>query len=123
MNHQMSKSVLVIICLAVIAALSSVIAADEPAKEAPPKFTKAYLTDSKNQEVGRAIWQDQCRHCHGSSAYPGKAPKLKPYRYKPAFVYDRVTNGFEKMPAWKEIYSKKERMAVVAYILSEDFSP
>lgn len=74
-------------------------------------------------EAGRELWQDQCRHCHGRSAYPGKAPKLKPRRYKPDFVYDRVTKGFRKMPAWKEIYSREERMNVVAYILSKKFAP
>ena len=65
----------------------------------------------------------QCRHCHGRSAYPGKAPKLKPRKYTPEFVFDRVTNGFRKMPAWKEVYSADERRAIVAYVLSREFSP
>ncbi len=91
--------------------------------ETPPEFTEAYLSDEENQNAGKTLWADQCRHCHGSSAYPGKAPKLKPYSYKPDFVFDRVTNGFRKMPGWRDIYSKEERMAVVAYILSDDFSP
>lgn len=101
------------------------VASDEKpaAKEKAPEFTKAYLDDVKNQKAGETLWQDQCRHCHGASAYPGKAPKLKPYRYKPKFVYDRITNGFKKMPAWDEVYSKEERMALVAFILSDDFSP
>jgi len=34
-----------------------------------------------------------------------------------------VTNGFRKMPAWGDIFSDEERMSVVAYILSKDFSP
>ena len=69
------------------------------------------------------MWEGQCRHCHGKAAYPGKAPKLKPRRYKPDFVYDRVSNGFRKMPGWKDVYSVDERMAVTAYILSRQFSP
>jgi mono/diheme cytochrome c family protein len=115
------------------AATSSTFAADKPAKtpaeaeaevkETPPEFTKAYLNDAKNQKAGEVIWKDQCRHCHGASAYPGKAPKLKPYRYKPPLVFDRITNGFEKMPAWIDVYTKEERMALVAFILSDDFSP
>ncbi len=57
------------------------------------------------------------------ATHPGKAPKLKPWRYKADFVFDRITNGFQKMPAWKDVYTKEERMALVAYILSDDFSP
>ncbi len=74
-------------------------------------------------EAGKAVWQEQCRHCRGYAAYSGKAPKLKPRRYKPGFVFKRVTNGFREMPSWKEVYSREERMAVVTYVLSKDFSP
>ena len=86
-------------------------------------FSDAYLTDPANIEAGEALWKKQCRHCHGKAAYPGKAPKLKPRRYTPDFVYDRVTYGFRKMPAWKDVYSREERKAVVAYVLSPEFSP
>jgi mono/diheme cytochrome c family protein len=89
----------------------------------PQEFTEAYMNDPAHIDAGREIWQEQCRHCHGSRAYPGKAPKLKPRRYKPEFVYDRVTNGFRKMPAWQDVYTDEERMAVVAYVLSRKFSP
>lgn len=98
-------------------------ASDETPKVPSPEFTKAYLDDAKHQKAGEELWQDQCRHCHGASAYPGKAPKLKPYRYKPPFVFDRIANGFRKMPAWADVYSKDEIKALVAYILSDDFSP
>ena len=98
-------------------------ASGEDAEEAPAVFTEAYLNDPANIEAGRAVWQEQCRHCHGAKAYPGKAPKLKPRRYKPGFVFKRVTKGFRKMPSWREVYSREERMAVVTYVLSKDFSP
>lgn len=98
-------------------------AQDEEAQEAPPEFTEEYLHDPENIAVGRAVWEEQCQYCHGAKAYPGKAPKLKPYRYTPDFVFNRVTNGFRKMPAWKEIYSREERMGIVAWVLSEKFSP
>ena len=94
-------------------------AADDPA----PELTESFLKDPDNIAIGEAVWKEQCRHCHGSAAYPGKAPKLKPRRYKPEFVYDTVTNGFRRMPAWEEVYSRQERMGVVAYILSRRFSP
>lgn len=88
-----------------------------------PEFTEAFLSDPANYQLGTTVWGEQCRHCHGRDAYPGKAPRLKPRRYTADFVYDRVTNGFRKMPAWGEIFTEEERMSVVAYILSDDFSP
>ncbi len=85
-------------------------------------FTKEYLRDARRIEVGRRVWVSRCQFCHGKTAYPGKAPKLDPSRYTPEFVYDRVTRGFQGMPSWKHEFSEEERMAVVAYIMSEDFS-
>ena len=89
----------------------------------PVPFTEVYLGDTANITAGGEIWADQCRHCHGAQAYPGKAPKLKPRKYKPDFVYRRVTDGFRKMPPWKDVYTDEERMALTAYILSKQFSP
>ena len=89
----------------------------------PTPFTETFLSDPANVSVGQEIWSEQCRHCHGRKAYPGKAPKLKPRKYKPDFVYRRVTDGFRKMPAWNEVYSDRERMQIVAYVLSDTFSP
>lgn len=86
-------------------------------------FSPEYMADVKNIELGKALWQKQCRHCHGASAYPGKAPKLKPYKYKPEFVYKRITNGFRKMPSWKAVFSTDERRAIVTYVMSNQFSP
>jgi mono/diheme cytochrome c family protein len=97
-------------------------AASAPA-EPPPAFDKAYLTNKKNLEFSKEVWDQQCRHCHGKSAYPGKAPKLNPGTYTPDFVYDRVTYGFGKMPPWKDVFSIDQRKAVTAYIKSDDFTP
>lgn len=91
--------------------------------EAPVEFTEAILNDPENLKVGQTTWEETCRNCHGRSAYPGKAPKLKPRKYTPDFVYDRVTHGFRKMPAWKDVLSQEERMAVSAYVMSNKFSP
>lgn len=93
------------------------------AGETSGSFEKAFLEDPANIAQGEAIWSKQCRHCHGRNAYPGKAPKLKPRKYTPEFVYVRVTDGFRKMPAWKDVYSDEERRAIVAYVLSGEFSP
>ena len=92
-------------------------------QQPPPVFTEEMLSDPDNIEVGEAIWQEQCAHCHGANAYPGKAPKLKPSRYKPEFVYHRVSKGFRAMPAWGEIYSRDEIIGIVAYVKSHQFSP
>lgn len=86
-------------------------------------FTEEILNDPEAIRVGAEIWGDQCTHCHGAKAYPGKAPKLRPRRYQPEFVFHRVTAGFKGMPPWKDIYSLEERMAVVSYIMSRSFSP
>jgi mono/diheme cytochrome c family protein len=86
-------------------------------------FDQAYLTSKANIETGRKVWENQCRHCHGAAAYPGKAPKLNPGQMEPGFIYDRVTFGFGKMPAWKDVFSLEQRKAVVAYVKSGDFSP
>ena len=92
-------------------------------KEPTPVFDKAFLSNKKNIAAGRDVWQGQCRHCHGAAAYPGKAPKLNPGQLAPDFIFERVTFGFGKMPAWKEVFSLEQRKSVVAYIKSNDFSP
>ncbi len=117
------KSLAVLLAVGVIASLGTVAAVAQDSTEKPPEFTEDYLNDPVIIAAGGEIWAEQCRHCHGRSAYPGKAPKLKPRRYKPGFVFKRVTNGFRKMPSWKEVYSREERMAVVTYVLSKEFSP
>lgn len=89
----------------------------------PPPLPKELLQDAKLIARGDEIWKEQCTHCHGSKAYPGKAPKLVPRRYTPEFVWDRVHNGFRGMPPWKEVYSEEEIIAIVAYVLSDDFWP
>ena len=72
---------------------------------------------------GEALWKEQCTLCHGAKAYPGKAPRLQPHRYKPEFVWDRIHNGFRNMPSLKELYSPEQEIAIVAYVLSDEFWP
>lgn len=117
------RSVAVLVVVAGAVSITVAMALGDETQEAPPEFTEAYLNEPANIEAGKAVWQEQCRHCHGAKSYPGKAPKLRPRRYKPDFVFKRVTNGFRKMPSWKEVYSREERMAVVSYVLSKEFSP
>jgi mono/diheme cytochrome c family protein len=89
---------------------------------APPvEFSKEFLGDPNNVQRGRTVWQARCQFCHGKTAYPGKAPKLDPKRYTPAFVYDRVANGFQGMPPWRHEFSVDELKSVVAYVLSREF--
>jgi mono/diheme cytochrome c family protein len=93
------------------------------AQESVPAFTDAVMKDNSLIALGQQVWDGQCRHCHGNSAYPGKAPKLKSSSYQPDFVYDRVTNGFRKMPAWRDIFNERQRVGVTVYIMSDTFSP
>lgn len=102
--------------------------AEATAKEAVfsepiPAFDKAYLENAANIKLGETVWMNQCRHCHGNSAYPGKAPKLNPGSLDPEKIFDRVTNGFRKMPSWRTVFSLEERKGVVAYVKSDSFSP
>ena len=112
----------IILSLALLAA-GGAYAAETEGSHPPIPFTDVYLSDTANLDAGRVIWEEQCQHCHGKKAYPGKAPKLQPRRLKPDFVYRRITDGFRKMPAWKDVYSDEERMQITAYILSPKFSP
>ena len=98
-------------------------AAKKKKSKPPVPFTAEMLDDQAMIDAGKVIWQEQCAHCHGSKAYPGKAPKLKPKRYKAGFVYRRATDGFRKMPSFKDVYNDEERMQVEVYIRSKQFSP
>jgi len=118
---------------AAVAMASSLVRAQAPASPQPPPaaepdepvptFASAFLQDAKVQAAGKDVWQQQCRHCHGNSAYPGKAPKLSPGSLDPVYIFDRVTYGFKGMPAWRHVFTREQRMSVVAYIKSDGFSP
>jgi mono/diheme cytochrome c family protein len=97
-------------------------AADAP-RDPPPPLPPDVLKDPKLVAAGEALWKDSCAHCHGSKAYPGKAPKLQPHKYKAEFVWDRVHNGFKDMPPWKEVYTPEQVISLVAWVKSEDFWP
>lgn len=95
----------------------------EPPRDPAPTIPATLLKDTAMISQGEKIWHEQCTHCHGARAYPGKAPKLQPRTYKPEFVWDRVHNGFRAMPAWKDVYKPEDVLALVAYVLSDDFFP
>ncbi len=97
--------------------------AEEKKVFVPVEFTSEYLADEAVFEKGKEIWFDQFTHWYGYKGYAGQEAKLNPKRYKPSFVYKRVTKGFRKMPARDEVYDKDERMAIVAYVMDKNFSP
>lgn len=109
------------IALVLLAGAPSVAVSEE--EKASPPLSEEVLKDPKVISAGEELWKEQCAHCHGSRAYPGKAPKLQPRRYKPEFVWDRVYNGFRGMPSWKDVYTEEELVAIIAYVLSDDFFP
>lgn len=87
-----------------------------------PEFTEAFLTDPANIELGQQLFQQQCAKCHGRGAYPGKAPKLNVRKLSPEDIYLRTTYGFRRMPAWEDVFTDDERMAITAYMKSPRFS-
>jgi mono/diheme cytochrome c family protein len=96
---------------------------DQTARADDPVFTEQFLNDPEVIAHGKELFVAECRHCHGTSSYPGKAPKLKPKRLTADDVYLRMTYGWRTMPAWEDVLSQDERMAVTAYVKSKHFSP
>ena len=110
--------------LGVAVCMPSILVSAQDSEEHPiPEFTEDFLEDPETLATGKEVWESTCRACHGASAYPGKAPKLRPARYDVEFVYDRVTFGYRKMPAWEDVLSEEERMSVAAYVVSGRFAP
>jgi mono/diheme cytochrome c family protein len=105
------------------AAQGSASAGSSEPRQPPPPLPTEVLKDPRVIAQGEALWKEQCTLCHGAKAYPGKAPRLQPHRYKPEFVWDRLHNGFRNMPAMKDIYSPEQEIAIVAYVLSDEFWP
>ena len=111
--------------LATALALATGLATASPARaddEELPPFPAELLGQKEYIDIGKGVFGQICKFCHGKSAYPGKAPKLNPSRYTPEFVFNRVTNGFRGMPSFKEQFTEKERQGVVVYVLSKEFS-
>jgi mono/diheme cytochrome c family protein len=85
-------------------------------------LTEEFLNDPAQIVLGQSLFKQQCAKCHGKGAYPGKAPKLKVGKLSPEDVYLRVSYGFRRMPAWEDVFSDEERMAITAYVKSRGFS-
>ncbi len=89
MRHRQRRIVAVLGMLVVpalvVAGLPTASAQPAPAapeaRDPPPPLPPDILKDAKVIAQGEALWQEQCTHCHGAKAYPGKAPKLEPRRY------------------------------------------
>jgi mono/diheme cytochrome c family protein len=110
---------LILVLLPLIALLAAAVA---PAWADETGLTEAYMSDPANIELGQQLFQQQCTKCHGKGAYPGKAPKLNAKKLSPEDIYLRVTYGWRRMPAWEEVFSDDERMAITAYMKSPHFS-
>ena len=117
----MPRSSCALAALALIGVVAAPALAGGAGEEAP-QFTEKFLNDADVLAKGQEIWVEQCQFCHGKNAYPGKAPKLKPRKYTPEFVYKRVTKGFKGMPGWGEVYNQEERMSVTAWVKNKNFS-
>ena len=95
----------------------------ETAQADEPEFTEEFLNDPATIAHGKELFEQECQNCHGTTAYPGKAPKLKPKKLTAEDVYLRMTYGWRTMPPWEEVLTQDERMAVTAYVKSRNFSP
>jgi mono/diheme cytochrome c family protein len=85
-------------------------------------LTEAFMSDPAKIELGQQLFRQQCTQCHGGGAYPGKAPKLNAKKLSPEDIYLRVTYGYRRMPAWEDVFTDQERMAITAYMKSDRFS-
>jgi mono/diheme cytochrome c family protein len=96
--------------------------ASGPAPAQELDFSEEFMTDMANIRAGREHFQAQCGHCHGSRAYPGKAPRLQPERYDPDFIYWAIRGGYGRMPSFEDHFTHEETMQIVAWIKSNLFS-
>ena len=85
-------------------------------------LTPEFMNDPAHIELGQQLFKQQCVKCHGKGAYPGKAPKLKVKKLSPEDIYLRVTYGYGRMPAWEDVFTDDERMAITAYMKSPHFA-
>lgn len=85
------------------------------------ELSEEFLGEREHIDLGRDLFQRRCRLCHGRGAYPGKAPRLRADRLAPQDIYDRITYGFGRMPAWEDQLSDHERAAITAYMKSPLF--
>ena len=102
--------------------LLGLLVAGAPAFADETGLTEEFLQDPANIALGQQLFRQQCVKCHGTGAYPGKAPKLKVKKLAPEDIYLRVTYGYGKMPAWENVFTEDERMAITAYMKSPHFS-
>jgi mono/diheme cytochrome c family protein len=85
-------------------------------------LTEEFMKDPAHIELGQQLFRQQCTKSHGGGAYPGKAPKLRVKKLSPEDIYLRTTYGYGRMPAWENVFTDPERMAITAYMKSPHFS-
>ncbi len=78
--------------------------------------------DLKSAEAiaeGKRLYAMRCSHyCHGKEGRRGIGPALRGRDLDPAYLYNRIANGFRPMPAWKSTYTPEQIWDIVAYIES-----
>ena len=57
-----------------VALLFCLISSIAHAQEPVPAFTDTVMKDTSLIVLGQQVWDGQCRHCHGNSAYPATGP-------------------------------------------------
>ncbi len=110
------------LAVSIALAASVLVVSPAPGKAQDMEFSEEFMSDMSVIREGRDHFQAQCGHCHGSRAYPGKAPRLTPDRYEPDFVYWVIQSGYGRMPSFEDRFTHEETMTIVAWVKSNLFS-
>jgi len=88
----------------------------------PPPRASAPPFDLKDEAVvteGARMFQQNCTgYCHGREGRVARAPKLRGRQFEPAYLYERIANGFPPMPSYRTILADEQIWKLVAYIMS-----
>ena len=87
-----------------------------------PELTEEFLNDPAQIALGQELFQGHARSATARAPIRARRRSSMPKKLTPEDVYLRVTYGFRKMPAWEDVFTDEERMAITAYVKSERFS-
>jgi cytochrome c6 len=82
---------------------------------APPVYEN---TDSINLELGKKIYRQKCRFCHGKtgSRKTKRIPALRDSKLNLKQLTQVISHGRNNMAAYKNKLSKNEILSVAAYV-------
>ena len=89
-----------------------------------PEFTEEFLNDpARSIAQGKELFAAECAQCHGSELLSGQGAEAEAQEADaPRTSICASTYGWRNMPAWEDVFSQDERMAITAYVKSKNFS-